>query len=186
MKIMGDNSTQGYATISLICVHNQVLKLIFLFIYFILLSKWSAVAERSNALDSSSGVVGMWVRIPAWPVAGTCVLEQGHLTKIASSFGWGRKAVGPRVLCNACKRTWNTYREREGGLGPVFSGFAPWAPSRVDMCALEIFCIIINIIKISKCCYFSCKKNKTETVLNHQFWHLVEVNREHSILCSCW
>ena len=27
---------------------------------------WSAVAERSRALDSSSGVVRMWVRILTW------------------------------------------------------------------------------------------------------------------------
>ena len=46
------------------------------------------------------------------------------------------------VLCNARKRTQNTYREREGAC-PGVSGFAPWAPSRVDMCALQIFCIII-------------------------------------------
>ena len=33
------------------------------------------MAERSSALDSSSGVVKMWVRIPAWPVA-ALALEQ--------------------------------------------------------------------------------------------------------------
>ena len=31
-------------------------------------STWSVVAEWSSTLDSSSGVVRMWVRIPAWPV----------------------------------------------------------------------------------------------------------------------
>ena len=50
-----------------------------------------------------------------------------------------------RVLCNARKRTQDTSREREGAC-PGVSGFAPWAPSRVDMCALQIFCIIIIII----------------------------------------
>ena len=35
------------------------------------------VIERSSALDSSSGVVKMWVRIPAWINGrGTCVLDQ--------------------------------------------------------------------------------------------------------------
>ena len=37
---------------------------------------WSVVAERSSALVSSSGVARMRVRIPAWPIAGACVLEQ--------------------------------------------------------------------------------------------------------------
>ena len=32
----------------------------------------------------------------------------------------GRKAVGPRVLCDARKRTQDTYREREGGLPRCF------------------------------------------------------------------
>ena len=50
-----------------------------------------------------------------------------------------------RVLCNARKRTQDTYREREGAC-PGVSGFALRAPSRVDMCALQIFCIIIIII----------------------------------------
>ena len=49
------------------------------------------------------------------------------------------------MLCNTRKRTQNTYREREGAC-PGVSGFAPWAPSRVDMCVLQIFCIIIIII----------------------------------------
>ena len=55
------------------------------------------------------------------------------------------------MLCNARKRTQDTYREREGAC-PGVSGFAPRAPSRVDMCALQIFCIIIIVIKLS----FSC------------------------------
>ena len=44
---------------------------------------------------------------------GACVLEQRHLTIIASSH----------VLCNARKRTQDTYREREGAC-PGVSGFA--------------------------------------------------------------
>ena len=37
---------------------------------------WSVVAERSSALDSSSGVARMWVRIPAWPVAALVPLSK--------------------------------------------------------------------------------------------------------------
>ena len=36
----------------------------------------SVVAEPSSALDSSSGVVKMWVRIPAWPVAALVSLSK--------------------------------------------------------------------------------------------------------------
>ena len=67
-----------------------------------------------------------------------------HLTIIASSFRWDVNCRS-RVLCNAHNRTQDTYRERERAC-PGVSGFAPWAPSRVDMCALQIFCIIIIII----------------------------------------
>ena len=48
------------------------------------------------------------------------------------------------MLCNARKRTQDTYREREGAC-PGVSRFAPLAPSRVDMCALQIFCIIHHV-----------------------------------------
>ena len=37
---------------------------------------WSVVAERSNALDSSFGVVRMWVSNPGLAGRGACVLEQ--------------------------------------------------------------------------------------------------------------
>ena len=33
------------------------------------------------------------------------------------------------------------HREREGAC-PGVSRFAPWAPNRVDMCALQIFCVL--------------------------------------------
>ena len=34
------------------------------------------MGEQSCALDSSSGVVRMWVQIPAWPVAALVSYEQ--------------------------------------------------------------------------------------------------------------
>ena len=50
------------------------------------------MAERSGALDSSSGVVRMWVQsIPGLAGRGACVLEQDTITIIASSFGWDVK-----------------------------------------------------------------------------------------------
>ena len=56
------------------------------------LLQWRVVAERSSALDSSSGVVRMWVRIPAWPVAALASLSKTLVLRM------GRKAVGP-VCC---------------------------------------------------------------------------------------
>ena len=83
---------------------------------------WSVVAERSSALDSSSGAVRMWVRIPAWPVAALVSLSK-TLNHNCFVLRMGREA-GSRVLCNARKRNQDTYREREGACSGV-SGFAP-------------------------------------------------------------
>ena len=57
----------------------------------------SVVAKRSSALDSSSGVVRMWVQIPAWPVAafGSLIKTLNHNCFV---LRMGRKAVGP-VCC---------------------------------------------------------------------------------------
>ena len=105
---------------------------------------WSVVAERSSALDSSSGVVRMWVRIPAWPVAALVSLSK-TLNHNCFVLRMVRKAVGPVCCVMHVNRTRDTYREREGAC-PGVSGFAPWAPNRVDMCALQIFCIIIRLL----------------------------------------
>ena len=58
---------------------------------------WSVVAERSSALDSSYGVVRMWVQIPAWPVAALVSLSK-TLNHNCFVLRMGRKAVGP-VCC---------------------------------------------------------------------------------------
>ena len=67
--------------------------LILLFNFFV----WSVMAERSSALDSSSGVVRMWVRIPAWPVAALVSLSK-TLNHNCFVLRMGHKAVGP-VCC---------------------------------------------------------------------------------------
>ena len=59
--------------------------------------KCSVVAERSSALDSSSVVVRMWVRIPAWPVAALVSLSK-TLNHNCFVLRMGRKAVRP-VCC---------------------------------------------------------------------------------------
>ena len=53
------------------------------------------VAERSSALDSSSGVVRMWVQIPAWPVAALVSLSKTLIDlTIIFVLRMGRKDVG--------------------------------------------------------------------------------------------
>ena len=54
------------------------------------------MAERSSALDSSSGVARMWVRIPAWPVAALVSLSK-TLNHNCFVLRMGRKAVGKAV-----------------------------------------------------------------------------------------
>ncbi len=65
------------------------------------MSQWpiirSVVAERSSALDSSSGVVRMWVRIAIWPVTVLVSLSK-TLNHNCFVLQMGRKAVGP-VCC---------------------------------------------------------------------------------------
>ena len=76
-------------------------------------TKWSVVAERSSALDSSSDVGRMWVRIPAWPVAVLVSFKSKTLICNHNCFvlRMGCKAVGP-VCC--------VMYVREGGLPRCF------------------------------------------------------------------
>ena len=79
---------------------------------------WSVVAERSSALDSSSGVVRMWVRIPTWPVA-TLVSLSKTLNHHCFVLRMGRKAVGPVCYVMHVKEL-RTLIMKEKGLPPVF------------------------------------------------------------------
>ena len=76
------------------------------------------VAERSSALDSSSGVVRIRVRIPAWPVAELVSLSK-TLNHNCFVFRMGRKAVGP-VCCVMHVKEPRTLIVKEKGLAPVF------------------------------------------------------------------
>ena len=58
---------------------------------------WSVMAERSSALDSSSGVVRMWVWIPACPVTALVSLSK-TLNHNCFVLRMGRKAIDP-VCC---------------------------------------------------------------------------------------
>ena len=76
------------------------------------------MAERSSALDSSSGVVRMWVRIPAWPVVALVSLSK-TLDHNCFVLRMGRKAVGP-VCCVMHVKEPRTLIVNEKGLAPVF------------------------------------------------------------------
>ena len=73
----------------------------------------SVVAERSSALDSSSGVARMWVRIPAWPVVALVSLSK-TLNHNCFVLRMGRKAVGPMCCVMHVKEP------KRRGLAPVF------------------------------------------------------------------
>ena len=76
------------------------------------------MAKRSTALDPSSGVVRMWVRIPAWPVAVLVSLGK-TLNQNCFVLRMGRKAVGPECCVMHVKKT-RTLIVKEKGLAPVF------------------------------------------------------------------
>ena len=82
------------------------------------ISIWSVVAERSCALDSSSGVVRMWVQIPAWPVAALVSLSKTFHHN-CFVLRMGRKAVG-LVCCVMYVKEPRTLIVKEKGLAPVF------------------------------------------------------------------
>ena len=87
---------------------------------------WSVVVERSSALDSSSGVARMWVRIPAWPVVALVSLSK-TLNHNCFVLRMGRKAVGP-VCCVMHVKEPRTLIMKEKGLAPVFLERQPNAP----------------------------------------------------------
>ena len=74
------------------------------------------MAERSIALDSSFGVVRMWVRIPACMVAALVSLSK---TLNHNRPSMGRKDVGPVCCAMHVKEPW-TLTVKEPGLAPVF------------------------------------------------------------------
>ena len=109
------------------------------------------VAERSSALDASSGVVRMWVRIPDWPVAALVSLSK-TLNHNCFALRMGRKAVGP-VCCVMHVKEPRTLIVKEKGLAPVFLDSrlehpAGWICARYKSSVL-IFCIIIFVSEYS-------------------------------------
>ena len=90
------------------------------------------MAERSSALDSSSGVVRMWVRIPAWPVAALVSLSK-TLDHNCFVLRMGRKPVGP-VRCVIHVKEPRTLIMKEKGLAPVFLEWHQNAPKEYVSC----------------------------------------------------
>ena len=102
----------------------------------------SVVVGLVHYLDSSSGVVRMWVRIPAWPVAALVSLSK-TLNHNCFVLRMGRKAVGPVCSVMHVKEP-RTLIVKEKGLVPVFLDSciehpAGWYVRTTNL----IFCIII-------------------------------------------
>ena len=103
------------------------------------------MAERSSALDSSSGVVRMWVRIPAWPVAALVSLSK-TLNHNCFVLRMGRKTVGP-VCCVMHVKEPRTLIMKDKVLAPVFLDSRLEHPAglicaRYKSSVLLLFCII--------------------------------------------
>ena len=76
------------------------------------------MAERSSALDSSSGAVRVWVRIPDWPVVALVSLSK-TLNHNCFVLRMGCKAVDP-VCCVMHVKEPRTLIAKEKGLALVF------------------------------------------------------------------
>ena len=110
------------------------------------------VAERSSALDSSSGVVRMWVRIPAWPVAALVSLSN-TLNPNCFVLRMGRKAVGPVCCVMHVKEPRSLVKEKALALSTQQGGY-------VRATNLLYYCIIIittTRVKISQNLYILTK-----------------------------
>ena len=113
------------------------------------------MAERSSALDSSSGVVRMWVRISAWPIAGLVSLSK-TLHHNCFVLRMVRKAVGP-VFCVMHVKEPRTLIVKEKGLAPVFLNLrlehpAGWICARYKSSVL----LSVLLLRQSSTDYTSC------------------------------
>ena len=103
----------------------------------------------SSALDSSSGVVRMWVRIPAWPVAALVSLSK-TLNHYCSVLRMERKAVGP-VCCVVHVKESRTLIVKEKGLAPVFLDLrlehpAGWICARYKSSVLLLLLLLLLLL----------------------------------------
>ena len=106
------------------------------------------MVERSSALDSSSDVVRMWVRIPSWPVAALVSLSK-TLNHNCFVLRMGRKAVGP-VCCVMHVKEPRTLIVKEKGLALVFLDSclehpAGWICARYKSSVLSVL-IVVRIL----------------------------------------
>ena len=119
------------------------------------------MAEWSCSLDSSSGVVRMWVQIPVCTVVALVSLSK---TLDHHCFGMGRKAVGP-VCCVMHVKEPRTLIVKEKGLAPVFLVFldlrlehpAGWICARYKSSVLLLL-YQERLHKLGKCSLPLCEK----------------------------
>ena len=138
--------------------------------------EWSVVAERFSALDSSSCVVKMWVRISAWPVAVLVSLSK-TLNHNCFVLWMGRKAVGP-VCCVMHVKEPRTLIVKEKGLAPVFLDLRLEHPAGW-MCACYKLSVLYCIVSIPAnlgyksarhiVCSFLCKCNICHNGIAHMY-----------------
>ena len=114
-------------------------------------SSCCVVAERSSALDSSSGVVKMWVRIPTWPIAALVSLSK-TLNHNCFVLRMGREVVGP-VCCVMHVKEPRTLIVKEKGLAPVFLDSRPEHPAGW-ICARYKSSVLLLIFTDQNTCRF--------------------------------
>ena len=112
------------------------------------------MAERSSALDSSSGVVRMWVRIPAWPVEALVSLSK-TLNHNCFFLRMGRKAVGP-VCCVMHVKEPRTLNVKEKGLAPVFLDSRLEHPVGWICVRYKSYVLLLLLSRQETCLGFSC------------------------------
>ena len=124
---------------------------------------WSVVAEQSSALGSSSGVVRMWVRILAWPVAALVSLSK-TMNHNCFVLRMGRKAVGP-VCCVMHVKEPRTLIVKEKGLAPVFLDLRLEHPAGWICARYKSYVLLLLLYQFH--CTNSIKVQQLDEVLVH-------------------
>ena len=124
------------------------------------------MAERSSALDSSSGVVRMWVRIPDWPVTALVSLSK-TLNHNCFVLQMGRKAVGP-VCCVMHVKEPRTLIVKEKGFAPVFLDYSRLEHPAGWICARYKSSVLLLSVLLSLFQHLTIKHNSFKNNITNQ------------------